>query len=385
MMLLLFIIYVAFIGLGLPDSLFGTAWPAIYSDLQLPFSYGSFVTTLVYLGTMISSMMSAKLINRFGTGRVTAVSTLLTAVAMIGYSLSPNYVFILLCAIPLGLGAGSIDTALNNYVAIHYSAGHMNFLHCFYGIGITISPIILAKTMTTSSGWRKGYVIAFAIQLVIAILLFLALPLWKKNSESDDDQEPQVLELSLKEIVHTPGIKLMWLLFIATCSIECTCGSWGGTYLAEAFKMSPDTAAQNILFYYTGVAIGRFAAGVCSKWLKVQRIIIIGIGTIVAGCFLLFVSPGASLIVPGLMLIGIGNGPMFPNFNYMTPMLFGEEKSPALIGSLMTCASLSTMTVPVIVGQIASKLGFGIFPYVIAVCVALLAISYLYLSRRRTE
>ncbi len=189
-MLLLFIIYVAFIGLGLPDSLFGTAWPAIYSDLQLPFSYGSFVTTLVYLGTMISSMMSAKLINRFGTGRVTAVSTLLTAVAMIGYSLSPNYVFILLCAIPLGLGAGSIDTALNNYVAIHYSAGHMNFLHCFYGIGITISPIILAKTMTTSSGWRKGYVIAFAIQLVIAILLFLALPLWKKNSESDDDQEP---------------------------------------------------------------------------------------------------------------------------------------------------------------------------------------------------
>lgn len=381
-MLLLFFIYVAFIGLGLPDSLFGTAWPAIYANLNLPFSYGSFVTTLVFFGTMLSSMLSAKLINKFGTGKVAAFSTLLTAVAMLGYSLSPNYVSILLCAVPLGLGAGSIDTALNNYVAVHYSASHMNFLHCFYGIGITVSPIILAKTMNTASGWRTGYQIAFVIQTVIAVALFFTLPLWKKQRESRENNEEQVLVLSLKEIIHTPGIKIVWLLFVATCAIECTCGSWGGTYLVETHGMSPDAAAKIILFYYMGVAIGRFIAGVLSKWLKVYTIILSGIGVIVTGCILLFVSVGTVPIILGLMMIGIGNGPMFPNFNYMTPLLYGEEKSPALIGSEYTSASVATMTVPIIVGQIAGKLGFGIFPYVIAISTIVLIVAYFFLHKK---
>ena len=231
-MRLLVIIYIAFIGLGLPDSLFGTAWPAIYADLQLPFSYGSFVTTLVFFGTMISSMFSAKLINRFGTGKVAAVSTLLTAIAMLGYSFVPNYIFLLLCALPLGLGAGAIDTSLNNYIAVHYSAKHMNFLHCFYGIGITVSPIILAKTMEAASGWRNGYRIAFAIQILITLLLFVTLPWWRKRGHNQEDNEEQVLVLSLKEIMATPGIKLIWILFVATCAIECTCGTWGALWPA---------------------------------------------------------------------------------------------------------------------------------------------------------
>jgi len=380
--MLLFFIYIAFIGLGLPDSLFGTAWPAIYADLNLPFSYGSFVTTLVFFGTMMSSMLSAKLISLFGTGRVAAVSTLMTAAAMIGYSLAPNYVFILLCAIPLGLGAGAIDTSLNNYIAVHYSARHMNFLHCFYGIGITISPIILSKTMETASGWRNGYRIAFVIQLVIAILLFFALPLWKKQGENEEKHEEQVLVLSLKEIVNTPGIKLIWILFVATCAIECTCGSWGGTYLVEAHGMNPETAAQIILFYYMGVAIGRFLAGICSEWINVYKIISIGMFVTVIGCLLLFVSEGFALIIVGLMLIGVGNGPMFPNFNYITPLLYGEEKSPALIGSEYTSASIATMTVPIIVGQIAAKMGFNIFPYVISISVVILIIVYICLYKQ---
>lgn len=381
-MLLLFFIYIAFIGLGVPDSLFGTAWPAIYADLGLPFSCGSFVTTLVFFGTMISAMLSAKLINRFGTGRVAAVSTFMTAVAMIGYSFAPNYVFILLCAIPLGLGAGCIDTSLNNYIAVHYSARHMNFLHCFYGIGITISPIILSKTMETTSGWRNGYRIAFVIQLVIAILLFFALPLWKKQGENQENQEERVLVLSLKEIVRTPGIKLIWLLFVATCAIECTCGSWGGTYLVEAHGMNPEAAARIILFYYMGVAIGRFIAGICSEWLSVYKIICIGMAVVMIGCLLLFVSNGTVLIILGLLLIGIGNGPMFPNFNYITPLLYGEEKSPALIGSEYTSASIATMTVPIVVGQVAAKIGFDIFPYVIAISLVVLVIAYCCLYKK---
>ena len=375
-MRLLVIIYIAFIGLGLPDSLFGTAWPAIYADLQLPFSYGSFVTTLVFFGTMISSMFSAKLINRFGTGKVAAVSTLLTAIAMLGYSFVPNYIFLLLCALPLGLGAGAIDTSLNNYIAVHYSAKHMNFLHCFYGIGITVSPIILAKTMEAASGWRNGYRIAFAIQILITLLLFVTLPWWRKRGRNQEDNEEQVLVLSLKEIMATPGIKLIWILFVATCAIECTCGTWGGTYLVEAHAMNPDTAAGLILFYFLGVALGRFVAGILSEWMRVYRIICFGMIVIVIGCILLFVAKSTVILVIGLALIGIGNGPMFPNFNYITPLLYGEDKSPALIGTEYTSASIATMTVPIIVGQIAAKIGFVIFPYVIAISIVIMAIAF---------
>ena len=216
----------------------------------------------------------------------------------------------------------------------------------------------------------------FIIQFVIAILLFFALPLWKKQGENEENHEEQVLVLSLKEIVNTPGIIHIWILFVATCAIECTCGSWGGTYLVEAHGMNPETAAKIILFYYMGIAVGRFIAGICSEWLNIYKIISIGMIVIVIGCLLLHISKGAALIIFALMLIGIGNGPMFPNFNYITPLLYGEEKSPALIGSEYTCASIATMTIPIIVGQIAAKKGFEFFPYVIAISVVISATAY---------
>ena len=376
-MLLLFFIYIAFIGLGLPDSLFGTAWPAIYQDMGLPFSYGSFVTSLVYLGTMISSMTSAKLINRIGTGKVTAISTLLTALAMLGYSSSHSFILILLCALPLGLGAGAIDTALNNYVAIHYSARHMNFLHCFYGIGITISPYILAKTMSTERGWSKGYFIAFIIQLLITVLMFIALPIWKKQGTGMEETEEQVEVLSLKEIIHTKGAKAMWSLFFFSCAIECTCGSWGSTYLVERIGMVPESAATKMMFYFIGVAAGRFISGVISKYLNIYKIISICMCVIIVGVVTFFVPIGGWLIVVGLFLIGFGNGPLFPNFNYITPILFGENKAPSIIGSQMTVASLSFMIVPILFGQIARFTGLWVFPVVICIFVCLLAITYI--------
>ena len=376
-MLLLFFIYIAFIGLGLPDSLFGTAWPAIYMDMGLPFSYGSFVTSLVYLGTMISSMTSARLINRLGTGKVTAISTLLTALAMLGYSNSHSYIFILLCALPLGLGAGAIDTALNNYVAIHYSARHMNFLHCFYGIGITISPFILTKTMSGERGWSKGYFIAFIIQLSITVLLFLALPLWNKQGSDIAESDEQVEVLSLKEIIHTKGVKAMWSLFFFSCAIECTCGSWGSTYFVEKSGLSPESAAAKMIFYFIGVAVGRFLSGLISKYLNIYKIISICMCLIVCGIATLFVPTFGWLIVVGLLLIGIGNGPLFPNFNYITPILFGESKAPAIIGSQMTVASLSFMIIPIVFGQIAQLVGMWIFPIVLGVFVCILIATYL--------
>lgn len=376
-MLLLFSIYIAFIGLGLPDSLFGTAWPAIYMDMRLPFSYGSFVTSLVYLGTMISAMTSAKLINRLGTGKVTAISTLLTAVAMLGYSNSHSFGFILLCALPLGLGAGAIDTALNNYVAIHYSAIHMNFLHCFYGIGITISPFILAKTMEAERGWSKGYFIAFIFQLSITVLLFIALPLWNKQGSGMAEADEQVEVLSLKEIIHTKGVRTMWSLFFFSCAIECTCGSWGSTYLVEKNGLLPESAATKMIFYFIGVAVGRFLSGVISKYLNIYKIILISMCLIICGIATLFMPTAGWLLVVGLLLIGIGNGPLFPNFNYITPILFGESKAPAIIGSQMTVASLSFMIVPIVFGQIAQFIGMWIFPIVLGVFWCILIATYL--------
>lgn len=380
-MLLLLFIYIAFIGLGLPDSLFGTAWPAIYMDMGLPFSYGSFVTSLVYLGTMISSMTSAKLINRLGTGKVTAISTLLTALAMLGYSNSHSFIFILLCALPLGLGAGAIDTALNNYVAIHYSASHMNFLHCFYGIGITISPYVLAKTMAAERGWSKGYFIAFIIQLSITFFMFVALPLWNKQGIGMEEAEEQVEVLSMKEIIHTKGVKAMWSLFFFSCAIECTCGSWGSTYLVEMNGLSPESAATNMMLYFAGVAAGRFLSGVISKCLSVYKTISICLCFIFAGIVTLLISTGGWGIIVGLFLIGLGNGPLFPNFNYITPILFGESKAPSIIGSQMTVASLSFMIVPILFGQIARFAGLWVFPVAICLFVCILVITYAGMQR----
>lgn len=381
-MLLLFIIYIAFIGLGLPDSLFGTAWPAIYADFELPFSYGSFVTSLVYFGTMISSIASAKMIHRFGTGSVTALSTLLTAFAMIGYASSQSYIYILLCALPLGLGAGAIDTALNNYVAIHYSASHMNFLHCFYGIGITVSPFILAQTISGHLGWRGGYTIAFAIQLSIAILLFLTLSLWKKERiQKQAVTEEPVDILTFREILHTPNVKTMWILFFFSCAIECTCGAWGSTYLVETQHILPEVAASRILFYFAGVAIGRFLSGVFSKRVTVYKIINLSMWGLLFGVICLFLPGSDILMIIGFTLIGMGNGPMFPNLNYLTPIIYGEAKSPSIIGSQMTVASLSFMIMPIVFGQLATILGIRIFPLLLALFLIVLNITYIKMQK----
>ncbi|MBP9997167.1 MAG: MFS transporter [Lachnospiraceae bacterium] len=384
-MQLLFFIYIAFIGLGLPDSLFGTAWPAIYSDWNIPFSYGSFVSSLTCLGTMISSMLSAKVIKKFGTGKVTAVSTLLTALALFGYSCSNSYIFILLCALPLGIGAGAIDTALNNYVALNYSASHMNFLHCFYGIGITISPFIIAKTIAADGGWKKGYFIAFIIQSCIAVLMFASLPLWKcqkanaQNIDTQESEDEQIDVLSLKQLLHTPYVKAMWLLFFFSCSIETTCASWGSTFLVEMHGVAPQNAASFMIAYFAGMAIGRLISGLISHLLRAEKIVVLGICILSVGITLVFIPVGGPFLIAGFFMIGAGNGPLFPNFNYLTPILFGEKKATSVIGSQMTVATMAFLIVPIIFGQLAGLVGLTLFPIAIAVFAVIIIATYAYL------
>lgn len=359
---LLFVIYIAFIGLGIPDSLFGTAWPAIYAEFGLPISFAGFVTMIISCGTIVSSMLSAKVINRFGTNRVTAFSTAMTAAALIGFSFSENLLSLCFLAVPLGLGAGAVDTALNNYVAVHYSATQMSFLHCFYGIGVSVSPYIMSLVIGGKSGWRGGYRTAFLIQLSITLLLFFTLPLWKKAHCQKTDGKKNVRTLTMKEIVRIPGVRTMWCLFLTSCGIEYTCGVWGSTFLVEHKQMAAEKAAEMVMFYYVGMALGRFLSGLVAVRLDSWQIIRIGQGVLGAAVLLLLLPLSPAVSAAGLFLTGLGNGPLFPNFNYLTPRNFGEEVSQSVMGTQMAASYVGIMIVPAVCGLLGQLIDMSIFP-----------------------
>lgn len=361
---LLIIIYIAFIGLGIPDSLFGTAWPAIYSEFELPISFGSFVTIIISCGTVLSSVVSSKIISRLGTNKVSAYSTLLTALALLGFSFAPNLWVMCFWAIILGIGAGAIDVALNNYVAIHYSATHMSFLHCFYGVGVSVSPYILSLVIAGNFGWRGGYRIAFAIQLIITLLLFLSLPLWRKAHGGENESEENThKDLSFGSVLKIPGVKMMCSLFIASCAIECTCGGWGSTFLVEYKHLPAEKAAQIIMIYYIGMTLGRFLSGVLAAKLHSWKIIKLGQIVLGLALLLLILPGGIYLCALGMFLIGLGNGPLFPNFNYLTPENFGSDISQSVIGIQMASAYIGIMVAPAVCGLLGQVFGMVIFPF----------------------
>jgi len=372
---LLCVIYIAFIGLGLPDSLFGTAWPAIYADFDLPISYGSFITSTVACGTIVSSLISARLIHKFGTSKVTAVSTLLTAVALIGFSFSTNIWFMVLLAVPLGLGAGAIDVALNNYVALHYSAKQMSFLHCFYGIGVSVSPYILSLVIGGANGWRNGYRIAFFIQIAISILLFVSLPVWKKVSKTEGTTDVEKSKsITIRETLKIPGVKPMCALFFLTCVIECSCSGWGSTYLVENKHMTAEQAASVVLFYFVGMALGRFLSGVIANKLHSWSIIAMS-ELVLSAAVLLLAIPGPALLCSiGLFMIGLGNGPLFPNFNYLAPESFGRDVSESVISLQMASAYVGILVGPLLCGLLGQNLGMYVFPIYIVCAFIIMAV-----------
>ena len=370
---LLIIIYIAFIGLGIPDSLFGTAWPAIYSDFELPISFGSFVTIIISCGTVLSSVISSKIISRLGTNKVSAYSTLLTALALLGFSFAPNLWVMCFWVIILGIGAGAIDVALNNYVAIHYSATHMSFLHCFYGVGVSVSPYILSLVIAGNFGWRGGYRIAFAIQLIITLLLFLSLPLWRKAHGGENESEENThKDLSFGSVLKIPGVKMMCSLFNASCAIECTCGGWGSTFLVEYKHLPAEKAAQIIMIYYIGMTLGRFLSGVLAAKLHSWKIIKLGQIVLGLALLLLILPGGVYLCALGMFLIGLGNGPLFPNFNYLTPENFGSDISQSVIGIQMASAYIGIMIAPTVCGLLGQVFGMVIFPFYLIVFYAIM-------------
>lgn len=379
--ILLILIYVVYIGLGVPDSLFGTAWPAIYEEFSMPISAANAVTLLISGGTVISSLVSSRLIHRFGTEVVTAFCTSLTAVALLGFSCSGNFGFLCLFAIPLGLGAGAIDVALNNYVALHYNATHMSFLHCFYGIGVTISPYLMSLGIR-SGNWRNGYRFAFAVQAVISVVSIVSLPVWRRVGGDEVEEEKRPKVLSLWELAKMPAVRATWLMFIFSCAIEHTCGIWGSSFLVKSKGLSAEMAAKMLIFYYVGLAFGRFLSGVVAKKLTSWNIIYISFGVLGAAvvCLLLPVS-FVGVACAGLFLAGLGNGPMYPNLTYLTPIHFGGEISQSVIGSQMAFSYLGIMLMPTIFGFCAQIFGTGVFPHYVTGLFAAFLISMFLLKK----
>lgn len=387
--LLLIVIFIDFIGLGIPDSLFGAAWPAINSDFGLPISAANAVTVTMTVYSIISSLMSAKLTEKFSTSKIAAVSTALTAVGLFGFSISKNIYMMFFFTLFLGFGAGAIDAVLNNYVAVHYRASHMNFLHCFYGIGVTLSPYLMSLALKNRS-WQSGYHLAFIIQLVISIIAFASLPLWQKNgrlSESSDEKSEKIEKSSFAELIKLPGIKSTWLVFFGSCALEYVSGTWSSSFLVNSRGITVDRAALFVTVYYGGIAFGRFLSGIFSSKLKPQQIILIGTILIIPAIVLVSQPFIPNLIAVGMFLIGLGNGPLYPNMVHLTPIRFGAQRSQAVMGSQMAAAYIGILSMPTLTGFLAQKFSTDIFPYCLAVLYGIMLISLIatYMAKTTNE
>lgn len=379
---LLVTIFITFIGVGLPDSVLGAAWPAIYREFNLPVSLAGYISATVSACTIVSSLISSKVINKFGTGVVSAVSTLMTAAALLGYAFSNSAVFFFLLAIPLGLGAGSIDTALNNFVALHYSASKMNFLHCFYGIGVVASPYVMSLALGADDNWRKGYVIIGLIQFGIALIAVLSLPIWEKAKKKDGSDNPTLPKsLTLSQLFKMPAVRMSCFAFFGYCALELCAGSWSSTYFVNIKGLTSDKAAQIAMLFYIGLAGGRFLSGIVAR--KLGRWKIIGISSLILlVALILFVLPLPVFVAAvALFFIGLGCGPVFPNLTHLTPQNFGEEISQSVIGVQQASSYMGIMLMPWLFGILAQGLSTVIFPYYLLLLFAIFALTLFMLKK----
>ncbi len=378
---LLAVIYAAFIGLGIPDSLFGAAWPAIYPDLGIHVSLASFYSVISSLASVVSCLLSDRVIARFGTEKVTAVSTAMTALGLLAFSFGGGFWALCLCAIPLGLGAGAVDTALNNYVAIHYNALQMNLLHCFYGVGVAASPYLLGLALAQANNWRGGYRIMFAIQLVLTVLLVVTMPLWKKVECRSAEPVPQMRTVPARQILANPVARVSLLVFFGSCSVESVCLGWSSTWLVNCRGMDVAQGAQWITLYYVGMTLGRFLSGVLSDRFGPKKILAAGLGVAAVAVGALFV-PVPLVSIISLFAVGLGIGPVFPNMTYLTPAHFGQDVCQSFIGLQMTVTYGAFVFIPLLFTVLARAVGVVVFPVVCAVTLGLAVVATTLLIRR---
>lgn len=368
---LLALIYLAFISLGLPDSLLGAGWPVMHTELGVSVSFMGIISMVISGGTIVSSLLSDKLTHKFGTRTVTVASVLLTVAALFGFSFSGSFSMLIIFAVPYGLGAGAIDAALNNYVALHYKAKHMSWLHCFWGVGAIISPFIMSFALKNLN-WNSGYRIVGFIQLAIALLLLVTLPVWKINkTESTADTKRVGLTAALK----IKGVPFLLIGFFAYCAAEATAMYWASTYFTEVKGISGDRAASFAALFYIGITLGRFASGFITERLGDRRMILLGTGILACGIMTLLI-PVQSYVTAfaAFLVIGFGCAPIYPCIIHSTPANFGAENSGAIIGIQMASAYVGSTFIPPLFGLLGNAVGFSVMPVYLLAFFALMII-----------
>jgi len=369
--LLLIIIYLAFISLGLPDSALGAAWPSMYPELGTPVSYAGIISMLIALFTTVSSLMSDRLAYKFGTEKITAVSAASTAIALMGFSLSDKFWQLCLWTLPYGFGAGGVDTCLNNYVAIHYKSYHMSWLHCMWGVGATLGPVIMGRALTGGFEWNVGYRWISLLQIAISAMLFLSLPLWRGSQQQQAQSKPA----TLGERLNMPGVKAAMLCFFAYCALEQTAGLWAASYLALHKGVPAEMAAGFAAMYFMGIAAGRGLSGFAAMKLSDEKMIRLGFAVIAIGIAAMILPLNNSLSLAGLGLIGLGCAPIFPCMIHSTPALFGIEHSQGVIGLQMAGAYIGTCFMPALFGLIAKSITVSLLPlYLLALLLMMVSI-----------
>ncbi len=374
--LLLAIIYISFVSLGLPDALLGAAWPIMHQELGVSLSAAGLVSMLISLGTIVSSLLSDRLTKWLGAGKVTAISVGLTALALLGFSVSTEYWMLLLLAIPYGLGAGSVDAALNYFVAVLYASRHMSWLHCMWGVGASIGPYVMGTALSGGLHWSAGYLIIGLLQTVLTALLLLSLPLWKKSSAEAEAASKTPLRFC--QILAIPGAKEIFIAFFCYCALEQTAILWSSTYFVQYVKVSEDTAATLGSLFLLGLTLGRAANGFLTYKLSDKTLIRLGQILILSGIGLMLLPLGQWVSMAGLMLIGLGCAPIYPCIIHSTPAHFGPENSQAIVGVQMASAYVGTLVMPPLFGLIANHITVSLLPGFLA----LIALLMLAMSER---
>lgn len=381
--LLLAIIYLAFISLGLPDGLLGAAWPTMYQEFAVPVSYAGAVSMIISFGTILSSLQSDRLTRKIGTGKVTAISVGMTAAALFGFSVSHSFVAVCLWAIPYGLGAGSVDASLNNYVALHYESRHMSWLHCMWGIGATLGPYVMGYALTGGKGWNAGYRYIGIMQIVLTAVLVCSLPLWvKRKEEGTGGTEADAKALSIREVLKIRGAKEVMFCFFCYSALESTAGLWSSSYLTLQKGIPAETAASYAGMFYLGITIGRALSGFITMKLNDVQMIRMGQCIIALGIIVVFL-PGAAVVsLVGLVLIGLGCAPVYPCIIHSTPAHFGEDKSQAVIGIQMASAYVGSCLMPPVFGLIANNISVALFPVYLVVILMIMIVMHELLVRK---
>lgn len=370
--LLLAVIYLAFIGLGLPDSLLGAAWPMIYPQSGVPVSSMGLISMIISAGTILSSLNSSRLTRALGAGKVTLLSTALTAIALLGFGMSRSLWQLCFWAVPYGLGAGSVDAALNNYVALHYASRHMSWLHCMWGVGTIIGPSLMSAALTGGHGWSGGYLLTALVQGLIVAVLLLSLPLWGRPT-SGNGSETETAALSLREVLAIPGAKEVMLCFFGYCALESTAGLWAASYLTLARDIPAETAAGFAALFYLGITAGRAVSGWIAPHLGDDGMIRLGLWGIGLGLAALLLPGPAAVSLAGLVIIGLGCAPIYPSIIHSTPAHFGAHRSQAVIGVQMASAYVGSMAMPPLFGLMARQITPALFPFYLLVLLGLMA------------